>query len=131
MIDVHNPKERARYLRDVYECWCGDPETETMESVNDFSRAVIATFVTEHGEGWLGMINLHGDMKAELRRYDPEDSGRCPGAAFIIPCYDEDLVRMIQARHDTPYTGTANDYKLVCEIVDRIDEIGGVQLYWM
>ena len=51
-------------------------------------------------------------------------------ASFVLPAYDAELEALIVARHQTPYTGTEDDSKLVGGIFERIERRGGHALFW-
>jgi len=99
--------------------------------LNDLQRELIETYAEEHGEAWLGRINLY--------RTDPEGpiiwkwNGELVlnfGARFVIPSFDEELERMILERSKAEYTGTKADYARISPIFQRIEDLGGKLLVW-
>jgi hypothetical protein len=52
------------------------------------------------------------------------------GCAFVAPRYDEELVRLVKERDDAPYEGTRKDAERIDVISKRLEEVGGVHLFW-
>lgn len=50
---------------------------------------------------------------------------------FMIPCYDAKLINLIMDRDETEYTGTKEDFVMVEAIMDRIQEMDGINLFWV
>lgn len=107
------------------------PEADT--AINNASRSVITAMVEDHGEAWLGKINLHGDERhgavPVLWKWDDEPVCNF-GCAFVTPRHDADLERLIRERDDATYTTTAADAVLVEAIINRVYAIGGIYLSW-
>lgn len=96
---------------------------------NQASRALIRSW----RPCWIGKINLYGDMRGKkeciLEEYK---SGKVYNfsCSFIIPQYDEELVRLILERDTSEYTTATDDGKKVDVIFARIEELGGTTLHW-
>jgi hypothetical protein len=106
----------------VRECHC---------LLNDSNRAIISLMRDSHGECWLGRTNLYAETRGQpvLWKWDGE-LVRDFDCSFVVPCYDEELVRLILDRDAAPYTGTLDDCGRVLAIHGRIGVLGGVQLVW-
>lgn len=100
--------------------------------LNDANRALIAA-MAEHGECWLGKINLYGDERhgavPVMWRWDGSLVHNF-GCAFAAPRHDEELVRLIRERDDAPYEGARKDLERIEAITKRLEEVGGVHLFW-
>ena len=105
---------------------------EANDEWNDAQRAKIATFAADNGRCVLGNINLHGETGHRLVMWDyhPGDNVYNFGPDFAVPYWDKTLHDLIVTRDQTPYTGTAQDSKLIDGIMDRIAELGGITLLW-
>ena|GEM_PF-3402943 len=105
---------------------------ECYTPVNDASRAVVRAMLQDHGQAWLGKINLYSDDDRQhiLWQYEPGEAVYNFGAAFVLPCCDAELERLIRERDAASYTGTRDDGKRVDAIVQRIGALGGVHLVW-
>jgi len=105
---------------------------ESYTPVNSASRAMVCAMQQDHGQAWLGKINLYSDDDRQhiLWQYEPGKTVYNFGAAFVLPCYDAELERLIRERDAAPYTGTRDDRKRVDAIVQRIGALGGVHLLW-
>ena len=105
---------------------------ECYTPVNDASRAMVRAMLQDHGQAWLGKINLHSDddRRRIMWQHEPDDTIFTFGAAFVLPCYDAELERLIRERDEAPYTGTRDDAKRIDPILQRIVAIGGVHLSW-
>ncbi len=109
--------------------WPGEADA----SVNNASRRVVEAVRDEHGEAWLGKINLYGAERHGGHPIMWEWDGSLVynfGAAFVAPGFDAELVRLIEERDAAPYTGTTDDAKRVDGVFSRLQEIGGVHLFW-
>lgn len=121
-------REVARGLREGDGCL---PEADA--SVNNASRAVIQAMHNEHGQAWLGKINLHGDERHGGHPVICKWDGGLVynfGAEFVLSYFDAELQRLIQERDDAPYTSVAADVPRVNAIMARIKSLGGVLLIW-
>ena len=105
---------------------------ECYTPVNDASRAMVHAMLQDHGQAWLGKINLHSDddRRRIMWQHEPDETIFTFGAAFVLPCYDAELERLIRERDEAPYTGTRDDAKRIDPILQRIVAIGGVHLSW-
>lgn len=82
---------------------------------------------------YLGKVNRYrgvDDDKPYLMPYDGQQVYNFE-YGFMIPVYDEKLVELIRDREHAEYTGTKEDYRRVSEIMDRIQELGGMHLFWV
>jgi len=111
--------------------------TEFDTDMNDITREKIEIFAAIHKDlrnekCYLGKINRYSEDvgKPYLMVYEEQRVFNFE-YGFMIPCYDEKLVEMIKEREQAKYTGTADDYKRVTEIMDRIHEVGGFNLFWV
>lgn len=105
----------------------GSPvESDTM--LNDASREVILAMHEEHGEAWLGRINVTEGEAVFEQWTGGELHNFC--AAFVLPRYDAGLEHKMRERLATSYTGTKADRKLVTAIYERVKELGGELLVW-
>ncbi len=103
---------------------------EADDNVNDASRALIDTALREHGSAWLGIVNRSGDhCQPWIWAWDGHPVENF-GAAFVLPAHDAELERLLQERHAAPYTGVAEDARLVEGIMSRISAVGGFSLVW-
>ena len=105
---------------------------ESYTPVNDASRAMVCAVQEDHGQAWLGKINLHSDddRRRIMWRHEPDETIFTFDAAFVLPCYDAELERLIRERDEAPYTGTRDDAKRIDPILQRIVAIGSVHLSW-
>lgn len=121
-------REAARSAREG-----GGLPTEADDAVNNASRRVVDAVHAAHGQAWLGQINLYGEDRGMadrvLRRWD-ESPVLNFEAAFVVPGYDDELVRLIIERDVAPYTSMAADVPRVDAITQRIAELGGALLIW-
>lgn len=109
--------------------WPGECDVD----LNDACRALVQAFADEHGEAWLGKINLYGDERhggaPVLWKWD-DDVVLNFSCAFVCPKHDAELERLIRERDDATYTGTKEDAERVDRIMDRLAAVGGVHLFW-
>ena len=121
--------EFIRGARDVDGLFPGESDAE----VNRASEELVKAMKAEHGEAWLGQVNLYGEQRGKpehaLWKWDGSTIYTF-GSSFVAPRYDEELVRLIMKRDTTPYTTTAADAVRVDAIHARLEEIGGVTLFW-
>lgn len=106
--------------------------TEFDKSINDISRAKIKAMNNEHGQCFLGKVNLYDDERGKdykLTEYKGQKIYNFD-YAFCIPCHDSQLEEMITERDREPYTGSKNDSKRIDQIMNRIEELGGHNLVW-
>ena len=109
--------------------WPGEADGE----VNDACRRVVDAMQAEHGEAWLGSVNLYGDDRGKKEKMMWRWDGslvRNFSAGFVAPKYDEELVRLIFERDAGPYTSAADDVAKIDAIHKRLEDIGGVSLFW-
>lgn len=109
--------------------WLGLHESD--DTLNDLNRKQIAAFVQEHGAAWLGSVNFYGDqcerIKSGAQSVYTEYTGQMVynfDCAFCVPSPDEELGNLIR-RWNSEYKAEAID-----AIMNRIDEIGGINLIW-
>lgn len=105
---------------------------DTDRRINQLSLAIIREFA-RIVTAWLGKINLYPENKGKPVMWIQiylKGLVRNFGAGFVIPCHDLTLEQMILERDQTPYTGTKADYTRVTAIMNRINEIGCVPLFW-
>jgi len=108
--------------------------SEFDQDTNDVTRDIIAAFREQHGQCWLGKINLYGDERKHTGEILKQYLGGIVytfSCSFIAPLYDQTLVDLIHQRDIAPYTGTKKDMARINEISDRIDAIGGQFVHWV
>ena len=106
---------------------------EADDKLNDSTHNLINAMVNHHGTIYLGNISLHGAERGKmpvLRKYPDNDIVYNFQHSFAVPTDDEELKQLIHKRDTTPYTGTIQDGKLVDEIFNRIEKLGGTYLTW-
>lgn len=109
----------------------GGMPTEFDGDLNDITRNKIYTFANENGgECCLGRVNLYSDNTI-LKMWSKDFMIYNFDYTFAIPKHDTQLETMIRERSNTPYTGTKNDYVLVNAIMGRIEELRGINLFWV
>lgn len=106
---------------------------EADESINNASRRVVSAMAEEHGECWLGRVNLHdterGHADQVMWRWNGEPVLNFD-AGFVLPAFDEELLQLIMKRDAGPYTTTTVDSVLVTAILERVRALGGRNLVW-
>ena len=106
---------------------------EADDSINNASRRVVKAMYEEHGECWLGTIN-YGDDRGKankvLQKWDGERTVLNFECAFVIPKYDEELVKLIIERDQAAYEGTKKDAERMDAIFDHFIKLGGHYLHW-
>jgi hypothetical protein len=130
------PRAYPEVKADIHGCFRrGEHEMEAgypyQNSLNELQRELIAAFARQHGEAWLGRINLYKEDKA-LPIIWKWDGGLVYnfGARFVIDHFDEELYNLIVLRFYAPYTGTMADFKRVDAIFTRLHELKGEILTW-
>lgn len=130
-IQEARAEHTVAFLRSVRE---GDGwPVESDEHLNESCRAVVSAMAEEHGECWLGSINLYGTERHGATPYMwkwDESLVRNFSCSFVVPHFDVELERLIRERDDAPYTGTGADAVRVQKIMDRIAAVGGTHLFW-
>jgi hypothetical protein len=133
-FDEIKKQERGYFLHPVGDGkFVYDPPTEADQDLNDVTREKIAAYAREHGGAWLGNVNLYKETidKPIMVEYHDDMMVYNFQYHFVIPAYDAELERLIKERHETPYTGTAQDGELLDVIFARLDELGGETLNWV
>ena len=104
--------------------------TEYDCDLNGVTVDKVEAFIELHPNARLGKINLYGN---DDYRLIPAKGHRVHNFSysFITPRYSRELEWLILERHLTPYTGTAQDSKLINEIFNLIEQLGGEQLFWV
>lgn len=100
---------------------------------NKFSRSIVRAYRREHGQAWLGKINLYGEERHKDYHLTEYKKGMVFNFeySFAVPCKDAELERLIIERDNAAYEGTASDIPMVERIMTRITELGGVHLRWV
>ncbi len=109
-------------------------EVNAVGETNDQQREIVARMAAAHGTAWLGRINAEhgftGDRLPCLRQWDGGMIYNF-GADFVLPAYDEDLGRMIEAFRAS---GVVGRQSAACaeldEIFARVKALGGRVLLW-
>jgi len=102
--------------------------------LNDVSRQAIVAYANIHKDKtcYLGKVNRYSEDKGK--------PGLVPYVGqrvfnfeyyFMIPCYDAKLINLIMDRDESEYTGTKEDFVMVDTIMDRIQELNGINLFWV
>ena len=88
--------------------------------------------LNNNGQCYLGKINRYTEDKGKpyLMPYDGQRVFNFE-YGFMIPVYDEKLVELIRDRERAEYIGTKDDFRRITEIMDRIQELGGIHLFWV
>jgi hypothetical protein len=129
-------KHTSRFIESLRE---GDGcLVEADGALNNSARRLVSAMHEDHGEAWLGYVNLHGDARFKDGNADPSkaywkwDEGLVYnfGADFVAPVFDQVLFDLIRERDLAPYTSVAGDVPRVNAIHERIATIGGVLLAW-
>jgi hypothetical protein len=109
--------------------WGGSCEFDT--EINDISRLKIRAASEIWPEVWLGRVNIYKEheKKPILKKYEGEKVYNFE-YTFAVPNNDEELTRLITDRKNAEYTGTADDYKRVDAIFNRIEALNGINLSW-
>jgi hypothetical protein len=132
-MTVQEAKEKhsKEFMRSVSE---GDGwPCEADNDLNDACRSLVAAIAAEHGEAWLGLINLYGEKRHGASPYIWKWDGSTVlnfSCAFVLPRHDVELERLIRERDDAEYTGTSADAVRVDAIFKRLEEAGGHHLFW-
>lgn len=106
---------------------------EADDALNNANRLLIRAMAAEHGECWLGKVNLYGEERhgnaPVLWRWEGE-LVRNFACAFVCPGYDAELERLIRERDDATWTSVSDDVPRVEAIMARITALGGHHLLW-
>ena len=103
----------------------------TVNPLNERSGLLVEAYRNEHGEAWLGKINLYENDRGKPVMWQWDGSPVSAFVAvFVAPRYDAELVQMVEERDAAPYTGTRVDSVLVDRIFERLDAIGARSLIW-
>lgn len=104
---------------------------ESDETNNDMNREIIEAVKLRYGKAFLGSVNLYGEQRERVASGEEsplEEYGRqklynfC--ADFVVPNDDMELAAMIRR-----WNG-GGESELVGRIVNRVQELGGVNLIW-
>ena len=101
------------------------------QSINGISRKKIDAMKNQYGSAFLGKVTRYAEDKG--KPYLCEYLGQKVfnfEYGFVIPEYDEELIRLIKEREFSPYEGTKKDAVLVARIMLRIERLNGVCLFW-
>ena len=120
--------ELARSLREG-----GGTPVEADPSLNEASRRVVQAMRKKYDDAWLGEFNpsVKGVpiQKDLLWKWDGRDVLNFE-ASFVVPKYDQLLVRMLLDRLTAKYTGTKDDAVRITAIQNRIRDLDGELLAW-
>jgi hypothetical protein len=124
-LEELNKNENALFV------YWGGQIPEANDELNDLQREKISVFYEEHGMAYIGKINFNGDeretpsLENVFKKYNGEMVYNF-GADFIILTDDPALAGMIVEWNSKPPTPV----KLIDNIFERINELGGVNLIW-
>ena len=111
--------------------WSNGGSSEFDKSINDISRAIIKKYHQKHGKCFLGSINPSTSLKNGEKATFVEYTGQLVlnfQFNFVIPCQDKELTDLL-TEHQTVYD--QNSFNRINAIILKIDEIGGIQLFWV
>lgn len=125
-------KEQYRHVAECGGYW----NLQEVDDVNnDFNRALIRAFKQENGKAVIGKINLPLRNPHDAEAVEPavfeEYTGQLIynfGADFVIPAVDSALEALI--REWNTKDGYKKGMKLLNAIIERINNNGGLQLFW-
>ena len=126
-------KELNRQEFSIFKRSSGLP-TEFDTDMNDISRKKIEIFAAIHNNEkcYLGKVNRYSEDEGNpgLVPYDGQQVFNFE-YGFMIPAYDAKLINLIMDRDEAEYTGTKEDFVMVEAIMNRIAELGGINLFWV
>lgn len=127
-IDYMSREESRLLLDRVADGWT----PENRDDLNDNSRLIIQCMHKYYGQCWLGQINPYTpeQQSSPIKKYRPGQKVGNYHCDFVIPKYDAGLVNLITYRDRIPYQGADKDMDLVKVILERIDLLKGVCLFW-
>lgn len=109
---------------------------EADENYNDMNREIIEAFKQAHGTAYLGKINFYDEERRRVALKQQsvyvEYTGQLVynfGCAFVVPEKDEALESLI-CDWNTDKKTTSECHGLIDKIMDRINELGGVNFVW-
>lgn len=114
-----------RFVANFEACRFGD------EYNNHIQRLIVAAIARERGEAWLGSMTLRRETRGLpilwrwLGQKIPKYS-----CDFVVPCRDDELVRLIAERYDNRCGDYTADFRRIVAITDRRDLVGGINLQW-
>jgi hypothetical protein len=103
--------------------------TEFDMSINQIQRDKIAAYWKLHPNAHVGLVNRHDRTKNFMQKYNGEKVYNFQWE-FIIPQHDTELLKLLLAREQAPYTGTKEDIERLKPIWARIEQLGGLYLVW-
>ena len=100
---------------------------EADEILNDYNRRIIKAIKAEYGEAYLGNINYQMSDKSDIDMVYKEYVGQtlynfC--ARFVVPYRDRVIEELVLDWRKNSST------KALDKLMDRIEEIGGYNLFW-
>lgn len=108
--------------------WTNGGSSEFDSSINDISRRAIELLYKEKGAGFLGKINYYEPTElVDLIPYDENLIIKNFQFGFIVPVYDQKLIRLIVENRKSGSEGLIERLR---EIISYISEIGGIHLNW-
>ena len=126
-------KRQNNYLASTGGVWA---LREADEKYNDMNRETIDAFKKAYGTAFLGNINFYGEDRQKVASKEKsiyvEYTGQLVynfGCAFVVPTKDEVLENLI-SYWNTDKKTASECHGLIDKIVDRIQEIGGINFVW-
>ena len=126
-------KRQNQYLAATGGVWA---LREADEKYNDMNREIIEAFKQTHGTAFLGNINFYGEERQKVASKQQsvykEYTGQLVynfGCAFVVPAKDEVLENLI-FDWNTDKKAASECHGLIDKIIDRINELGGVNFVW-
>jgi len=103
-------------------------------NLNCVTRQKIDAFADVHDNNkcYLGKVNRYSEDEGKpgLVPYDGQLVYNFE-YGFMIPVYDAKLINLIMDRDEAEYTGTKEDFVIIGAIMDRIQELNGINLFWV
>lgn len=128
-------KQQLEQLVEAIRAGGGLLPAEAHDGLNNSNRALIHAMIEAHGQCWLGRVNLdpnkyhHTAIMWQRMHQDVEPEIVYNfGADYVIPCYDEELERLVKRWNNTPLKEMTA--AMIDEIFDRIKALGGYNLNW-
>jgi hypothetical protein len=123
--DIARTRLSAEAARSIEE---GDGcPAESDDRLNEASRSLVVAVHESHGAAYLWRLNPVGETAVRLWTGEIVCNF---DADAVTPTLDRDLLRLIVARVDAPYTGTHEDARRLDLILDKLEEVGGMVLVW-
>jgi len=111
--------------------WYEIPEADC--TLNDLSRKQIDALKNEFGSAYLGCINYYDEKTNQVANGEMPIYTEYTGQmvynfeyCFCVPCADSLLEKLIREWNGKP----SDVYNLIGKIINRIEELNGINLIW-